>query len=85
MNLHPHTATQTYVSVILPLALPKPYTYAVPEALVPEVRFGKRVEVQFGQSKLYTALVIEVHARPPEGYKPKPVLAVVDEEPIINP
>lgn len=82
-NLHP-TATQTYATVILPLALPKPYTYAAPEHLVPELSFGKRVEVQFGQSKLYTALVIDIHHRPPEGYRPKPLLAVVDDEPIIN-
>ncbi len=83
--LHPDTATQTYATVILPLALPRPYTYSVPEQLLPEVRFGKRVEVQFGQSKLYTALVIEVHTRPPEGHRPKPILAVVDDEPVINP
>ncbi|MCB9049709.1 MAG: primosomal protein N' [Lewinellaceae bacterium] len=82
--MHPITATQTYVTVILPLAVPKPYTYAVPEHLVPEATFGKRVEVQFGKSKLYTALVIEQHRRAPEDYKPKPILSVVDEGPIIN-
>ncbi len=83
-QFHPVTATQTYVTVILPLAVPKPYTYAVPEHLVPEMRFGKRVEVQFGKAKLYTALVVEVHQRPPEGHRPKPLLSVVDDEPIIN-
>ncbi|MCO6488497.1 MAG: primosomal protein N' [Phaeodactylibacter sp.] len=78
------TATQTYVTVILPLAVPKPYTYAVPEQLVPDATFGKRVEVQFGKAKLYTALVVEQHRRAPEGYRPKPILSVVDDEPIIN-
>ncbi len=82
--MHPIAATQTYVTVILPLAVPRPYTYAVPELLIPELRFGKRVEVQFGKAKLYTALVIEVHQRAPEAYRPKPILSVVDEEPIVN-
>ncbi|MCB9287728.1 MAG: primosomal protein N' [Lewinellaceae bacterium] len=82
--MHPITATQTYVTVILPLAVPKPYTYAVPEHLVAEAVFGKRVEVQFGRSRLYTALVIEQHRRAPEEYRPKPILSVVDDEPIIN-
>ena len=82
--MHPITATQTYVTVILPLAVPKPYTYAVPEHLIPDASFGKRVEVQFGRAKLYTALVIEQHRRAPEAYTPKPILSVVDDEPIIN-
>ncbi|MCB0560707.1 MAG: primosomal protein N' [Lewinellaceae bacterium] len=82
--MHPITATQTYVTVILPLAVPKPYTYAVPEHLIPDASFGKRVEVQFGKAKLYTALVIEQHRRAPEAYTPKPILSVVDDEPIIN-
>jgi primosomal protein N' (replication factor Y) (superfamily II helicase) len=84
-GFHPVSAVQVYAEVILPLALPRPYTYAVPEDLVPEVGFGKRVEVQFGQSKLYTALVIGLSAQPPESSKPKPIIAVVDDEPIITP
>ncbi len=78
-------ATHTYVTVILPMAVPKPYTYYVPEAWMAAVQFGVRVEVQFGKSRLYTALVIEVHQNAPEGYKLKPIIAVVDEQPLIHP
>lgn len=89
-SFHPIVATQTYVTVILPMAVPKPYTYFVPEELIPSVRFGIRVEVQFGRGrsnsgKLYTALVIEVHQNAPEGYQPKPILSVIDEEAIAYP
>ncbi|MDX1942414.1 MAG: primosomal protein N' [Saprospiraceae bacterium] len=77
--------TNTYVTVILPMAVPKPYTYYVPEEWISEIKFGVRVEVQFGQSRLYTALVIEVHHHAPEGHQPKPISAVVDEQPLINP
>jgi len=77
--------TNTFVTVILPMAVPKPYTYYVPEEWVDKVRFGVRVEVQFGKSRQYTALVIDVHGNPPPGHQPKPLLSVVDEQPLINP
>ena len=77
-------ATHTFVSVILPLATPKPYTYHVPEELIPLVRFGLRVEVQFGKQKRYSGLVIEVHNRVPEGHRTKPIIGIVDEEPLVN-
>lgn len=85
MEFHPTSATDRFVQVLLPLALPKPYTYRVPEAYVPQVDFGKRVEVQFGKSKRYAALIVGVVAAPPEGHQnPKPILSVIDEQAIIN-
>lgn len=78
-------ATDVYVEVILPLAIPKAYTYSVPEELVKEIGFGLRVEVQFGRNRLYTALVINTAAHSPEAYRPKPILSVIDERPIIKP
>lgn len=76
--------TDVYIEVILPLAIPKAYTYYVPEELVGEIAFGVRVEVQFGKNRLYTALVINTDANKPTDYRPKPVLSVIDEHPIIN-
>jgi 3'DNA-binding domain (3'BD) len=66
-----------YVNVILPLAIEKPYTYLVPTELVSAVAFGKRVEVQFGASKLYAGLIVEVHCNAPEG-KAKSIFSVID-------
>lgn len=83
-ELHTAEDVQTYVQVILPLALPKPYTYAVPEEWVAEVAFGKRVEVQFGKSKRYSALIVAITSEPPEQQRPKPIVSVIDEAPIIN-
>lgn len=73
------------MNVVLPLALPKPYTYAVPEEWVAEMQFGIRVEVQFGKNKLYSGLVIAVHDEAPTDHRPKPILAVIDDKPIIEP
>ena len=84
-ELHPvHNATSYYAEVILPLAIGKPYTYAVPEELVDRLQIGMRVEVQFGKSKLYTGLVMELHQRAPEQQYPKPLLSVIDDEPIVG-
>jgi len=84
-QLHPVQATQTFATVILPVAVPKPYTYYIPEEFIQQVKTGVRVEVQFGKNKLYTALVINVHNEAPEAYRPKSILSVIDEEPIIQP
>lgn len=84
-NFHPVQTTNTYVTVILPLALRQEYTYSVPEALKSAIKIGKRVEVQFGKNRRYTGLVIDIHAQVPDGYQPKPVLAVIDAEAIVTP
>ena len=73
-----------FVQVILPIAIPKPYTYFVPEKLVEEVQFGVRVEVQFGKSKLYTGLVVDITDQPPPTSRPKAIISVVDKKPIIT-
>ncbi len=80
---HPTEATNTYATVILPLAVPKPYTYYIPEEYISKVHFGIRVEVQFGKNKTYSALVAEVHNKKPE-HGTKPILSVIDEEPLVN-
>ncbi len=73
--------TSTYVDVILPLALPKSYTYNVPEEWEDKVKTGVRVEVQFGKTRIYSALVRRVHQTQPD-YAPKFVLSVLDNVPI---
>ncbi|MDB5228683.1 MAG: primosomal protein [Bacteroidota bacterium] len=69
---------------MLPLALPKLYTYAVPKHLENNIVVGGRVEVQFGKQKLYTALVHSVSSIPPVDYIPKEILSVIDEKPIVT-
>ena len=84
-ELHPeHHSGSYYAEVILPLAIAKPYTYWVPEALVGQLEVGMRVEVQFGKSKLYTGLVMELHNNAPAQQKPKPIISIIDEAPIVQ-
>ena len=50
-----------YCTVILPLALDRLYTYAVPEELVSKITIGMRVEVQFGKKKRYAAIIYSIN------------------------
>jgi primosomal protein N' (replication factor Y) len=73
-----------FVEVILPLSLAINYTYRVPFELNDRVAVGKRVVVQFGKHKIYTALVKSIGDQPPEFYQAKYIIDVVDELPVIT-
>ena len=70
--------------MLLPLPV-SAYTYAIPDGLAGKPVEGGRVVVQFGKRKIYTALVIEIHDRKPEGHEAKEILSVLDEVPVIFP
>ncbi|MCS6819173.1 MAG: primosomal protein N', partial [Chitinophagales bacterium] len=74
----------TYVDVILPLALPAPFTYAVPVELAELIQVGHRVIVPFKTNKLYTGIVYKVHGSAPS-VKPRLIETIVDEEPLVTP
>jgi len=76
--------TTLFIDVILPLPLPGTFTYRVPHNLNHHVEPGKRVVVQFGRSKIYTALVYRIHENPPEKYMAKYIVSVLDPKPIVN-
>ena len=84
-SFHPVTTNLTYLSVILPIAVPKAYTYSISPDQLERLQVGMRVEVQFGKNKLYAALIIAIHQNPPEAYRPKPIISIIDEEPIVYP
>lgn len=73
-----------FVDVLLPLAVKGLFTYRVPFDLNGYVVPGVRVAVQFGRSKIYSALVKRVHEQVPASYMPKYVLSVLDEHPVVN-
>ena len=72
-----------FVDVLLPLPLPALYTYRVPYELDDAVKFGVRVIVPFGRSKLYSALVVRVHENAPQ-VTAKYILDVVDDRPVVS-
>ena len=73
-----------FIEVILPLSLPKTFTYSVSEAEYHYIQKGMRVAVPFGKSKIYTALVIELHQNIPVLYEAKEIHEILDIKPIVN-
>jgi len=73
-----------FVDVLLPLPVPGLFTYRVPRDMNSEVSIGKRVVVQFGRSKIYTALVRNIHQKIPKDHTPKYILSVLDDFPVVN-
>ena len=71
-----------YVDVILPLPIHGSFTYLAEIDL--DQNIGQRVVVQFGSRKLYTAIVIKIHDERPKEYDAKELLAILDENPIVN-
>lgn len=74
-----------FVEVVLPLAISINYTYRVPYELNNAVVVGKRVVVQFGKSKLYTAVVANITEHAPEKYEAKYIIDMLDEQPVVTP
>lgn len=80
-----HTDRETlFVEVILPLAIAKNYTYRVPFQLNNTVAIGKRVVVQFGKSKMYTAIIASIGSKAPDKYEAKYILDILDDRPVVS-
>ena len=62
-----HTETRPcYAEIIIPLALPKNYTWRVPQHLLDTVIPGVRVEVNLGTNKKYAGIVKRTHILRPD-------------------
>jgi primosomal protein N' (replication factor Y) len=73
-----------FAHVILPLSLHDSYTYRVPEKWHSAIKPGQRVVVQFGQKKMYAALVLLVTENKPENIEFKEIQQILDDEPVVN-
>lgn len=71
--------------MIIPLALPRNYTWSVPADLLPQVQPGVRVEVVLGKNKKYAGLVKALHPQQPVAYETKHILQVLDADAVVFP
>jgi len=72
-----------WAEVILPLALPQTYTYSIPLHLVEKVKPGCRAEAEL-KNKKYAGVVKAILDKEP-AYNTKPIINVLDDEPIVYP
>ncbi|MCL8007794.1 primosomal protein N' [Gelidibacter japonicus] len=73
-----------FIDVILPIPLERLFTYSITQAESEFLKAGMRVAVPFGKSKIYTALVFEVHQQQPMAYEAKEIHQILDDAPIIT-
>ena len=69
--------------MILPLPVAGMFTYRVPFDMNGQVKPGVRVVVQFGNRKIYTALVRRVHEEVPKKQTAKYILSILDASPVV--
>ncbi len=77
-------ASTLFVDVILPVPIPNLFTYRVPAHLNDIIKVGSRVIVQFGASRVLTAITAKIHHHPPRKYTAKYVLELLDEQPVVT-
>ncbi len=73
-----------YTEIIIPLALPKNYTWHIPDHLLSAAKPGCRVEVAL-KNKKYAGVIKRIHKEKPMAFEPKDILNVLDSEPVIYP
>lgn len=74
-----------FAELVLPVPIPRLFTYRVPAGLNEKVKPGQRAIVQFGARKILTGVVANVHHQPPRDYEAKYILELLDENEIVYP
>lgn len=82
--VHKKKAYSHWVEVILPLALPKIYTYALPNDLFPLAVPGKRAEVVFGRNRKYAGIINRIIDEEPK-FETREIISILDDLPLLNP
>ncbi|MFA0960669.1 primosomal protein N' [Roseivirga sp. BDSF3-8] len=73
-----------FADLILPVPIPKRFTYLVPEDMHADITEGARVVVAFGRQPVVTGVVERLHHTAPEAYEPKPIDELLDTQAIMH-
>src|SRR5437867_4054612 len=81
----PPVTGELFAQVVFNRPLDRPFTYVVPDAMAATIAIGKRVLAPFGRgNKPAAGYCVEVSDHPPE-YAVKPLLRILDDEPLLTP
>lgn len=72
-----------FAELILPVPIPKLFTYRIPSALGDLAKIGQRAIVQFGKKKILTGIIAQLHEIPPKDYEAKYILDLLDDQEIV--
>lgn len=73
-----------FADIILPLAVPKYYTYRIPVDFKTSAQAGSRVTVSLGKRRIFTGIVRKIHQSPPHVDEIKEIISVLDNQPLIS-
>jgi primosomal protein N' (replication factor Y) (superfamily II helicase) len=76
--------TTFFADLLLPVPIPRLFTYRVPFELNTQVQNGQRAIVPFGDRKILTGLITAIHQNPPKDYEAKYILEILDFTPSVN-
>jgi primosomal protein N' (replication factor Y) (superfamily II helicase) len=68
-----------FSEIVLPVPVAKLFTYRVPDVFNDRIKIGQRVIVPFGQKKILTGIIAQLHQQPPKDYEAKYILEVLDD------
>ncbi|HET8858673.1 replication restart helicase PriA [Marivirga sp.] len=84
-SIEEDSLTKTYfVQVLLPVPIPKTFTYRVPRKYEKLIQVGIRAIVPFGQKKIITGVISSIHQEAPSDYEAKYLLELLDEYPVVS-
>jgi len=72
-----------FAEFVLPVPIPKLFTYRIPATHNQKVKVGQRAIVQFGTKKILTGIIAELHNQPPKDYEAKYILELLDEQEVV--
>lgn len=79
-----HERVTLFAELLLPVPIPRLFTYRVPLEMNDRVAKGQRAIVQFGDRKIITGVVMKVHETPPADREAKYLLELLDEFPVMT-
>jgi primosomal protein N' (replication factor Y) (superfamily II helicase) len=73
-----------FADILLPVPIPKFFTYRIPLHFNTLVKSGQRAIVQFGDRKILTGIIVNLHHEPPKDYEAKYILEILEDFPILR-
>ena len=73
-----------FAELLLPVPVPRLFTYRIPYKFNDLVRVGQRAIVQFGDRKIVTGLIFSLSEQVPKEFEAKTILELLDDFPSVN-
>lgn len=84
LNFGDQERVTLFAALLLPVPIPKLFTYRVPLAVNDRIKVGQRAIVQFGDRKIITGIIISIHDKPSGDFEAKYILELLDDFPVVN-